>query len=692
MGHTKSEEPRAPDVEQGRTSGPSEQNLSEKPPEAMAEVSSVPNQAPGIGDLNTALLEIEYLRKELETERKARSALETRRAREVALTEKRIKGHLSYRLGQEIVASRSSPLAWIGLPRRLIRAYLAFRRDKPENSQRKMAPATPALVDLYKREGTAGIIRHLKQSDPAASEETLAHELIAVGRALDKAGVEGAEMVLTAEALETHTSTSTLRARFWACHRAADYKSAHDVAEQLWRISEEHNLSLPEQERLDRIFRHPVRQLSIVNLIREPSARTVEPVHGRLCYVLHNSLPHSSGGYATRSHGLASALVEAGWDVVAITRPGFPFDVTTDLSIEDVKPEDQVDRVRYIRLFKPSRRGYSPTQYISLAAEVIETELRRQRPEIVVAASNHLTGLPTLIAARRLGIPFFYEVRGLWEITRLSREPEFEKNINYWLQRELEAAVATKADGVFTLTEAMREELCTRGVPRQQITLLPNSCDATKFTPQKKDPDLQLKLDLPENVPIIGYIGTFVNYEGLDDLAKAAGILKHRGLEFRLLLVGNEDASGIGRGEITQLIEERARRDGFFDWLIMPGRIPHDHVPRYYSLIDITPFPRKPLPVCEMVSPIKPLEALAMGKAVLVSNVQALSEIIRDGETGLQFRKGDVSDLADKLHSLLLDPPLRERLGREGRRWVQEERSWSAAAQRMQNVMRSCIS
>lgn len=632
-------------------------------------------------------LEIKRLRQELAKERRTRAALHGRFAEDLKLTEKRIKGHLSYRLGKEIVTSGRSPLAWLGLPLRLLRAYGDYRRAARAATEPRARPASARLVKLYESEGPESVTRQIARSNRRLPPAAVARELVKAGRALKAAGIEEAEVTLTAAAVKLHRSTATLRAHFWSAHRARDFDRAREVAEELYRIAEEQTLSSEERGRLERIFLHPVRQLSILQLIHPSETPGLERISGRLCYVLHNSLPHSSGGYATRSHGLARALLEAGWDVVAVSRPGFPFDVTSNLTAGEVEPVDLIDGIRYVRNFEPSRRGLAPAQYIELAAAAVENELRQQRPEVVVAASNHLTGLPALIAARRLGIPFFYEVRGLWEITRLSREPQFAQHINFWIQKSLEAAVASHAEGVFTLTEAMRAELVVRGVPPARITLLPNCCDPKQFFPRPRDRELQEQWALPEEVPVIGYVGTFVSYEGLDDLAQACGLLKKQGARFRLLLVGNEDASGSSRGRITQAIEDLARREDFLEWLIMPGRVAHEMAPRYYSLIDITPFPRKALPVCEMVSPIKPLEALAMEKAVLVSDVGALAEMVCDGETGLHFRKGDVRDLAAKLLCLLGDRGLRERLGREGRQWVERERTWSAVAQRMQNAI-----
>ena len=282
-----------------------------------------------------------------------------------------------------------------------------------------------------------------------------------------------------------------------------------------------------------------------------------------------------------------------------------------------------------------------------------------------------------MIAAKKLKIPFYYEVRGFWEVTRISREPEFEQTEWYKLLCEFEAFVAQEADHVFTLTTPMMEELVKRGVNSKKITLLPNSCNPENFIPRDRDLKLAKKLKISNDIPVIGYIGTFVQYEGLDHLAEACGLLKQKGIEFRLLIVGNENTAGTDRGPISQSILDIAQKYEFEDWLIMPGRVPHEEVESYYSLIDIAPFPRKPQPVTEMVSPMKPLEAAAMKKAIIASSVKALVDMIDDGHTGMIFEKGNIEDFATKLELLLRDKNLRVKLGDNARAWVENERTWS---------------
>lgn len=425
----------------------------------------------------------------------------------------------------------------------------------------------------------------------------------------------------------------------------------------------------------------PLKAVELTKRLWERQALTIDPVPGRVAYIMHNTLPYTSGGYATRGHGMALGLQAAGLDVQCVSRPGYPGDVLPEEETWEGYPEcDVIEGISYHRIFEPLRRGNSGGNYTELAIEKLTTLFRDLRPSVVMAASNYVTALPASMAARALGIPFIYEVRGFWEITRISREPEYLGTMNFQILKNYEAQTAMAADAVLTLTTPMMEELIDRGVDPAKITLAPNSCDPSRFTPRGRDVALAAHYAIPEDVPVIGYIGTFVQYEGLEHLAEACAKLKARGVKFRLLMVGNENTSGLERGPIAEEVLRIARESGLDEWLIMPGRIPHDEVEAHYSLIDVAPFPRKPQPVTEMVSPMKPLEALAMEKAVVVSSVRALTEMIKDGETGLVFEKGNVDSLAATLAQLLEDGALRARLGRTGRKWVEAERSWAKTA------------
>lgn len=445
------------------------------------------------------------------------------------------------------------------------------------------------------------------------------------------------------------------------------------------------------QRFIDFMEKSQLAQLELFNEIPGPgSSRKIPFAKKRICYILHNSLPFSSGGYATRSHGMACGLRKSGFEVIVITRPGYPGDIIPNFG-ETEQACDTLDGIPYQRIFQPGSKGIPPLEYIKRAAHALEQKFRELRPEIVMAASNYLTGLPALMACRRLGIPFIYEVRGLWEITRISREPAFGDTAAFFIQKIFEARVCRLADHALTLTRGLKKELMDRGVREKSISIAPNACDIEAFSPQERDKRLAHKYGIPADAPVIGYIGTFVVYEGLDLLIDACVSLKKKGYVFRILLVGNENASGKERGPISADLRRRAAVGGLEDWLIMPGRIPHAEVAAHYSLTDIAPFPRKAWPVCEIVSPMKPLEAMAMGKAVVASSVDALAEMILDGETGLIFEKENLKDLEDKLELYLKNPALRRKTGENARKFIARNRSWteviSKVAPIIENIM-----
>jgi glycosyltransferase involved in cell wall biosynthesis/SAM-dependent methyltransferase len=619
----------------------------------------------------------------------------------------------SYRIGRALVRSMKSIRGALALPselwsigrdvmarrraRRLDRgddvAHLALPSTASKRRARSAQRQNPAddisvdaLVALYRREGMPAAMARLMSALPAVGERMLSVRMLQFGKALGASGEQAAEVALAENALSLDRSDATLRGYFWVAQRAGQFEQACRTIGELEALYGPRP-NKDQTATLAKLRSSPAYQLSLLSLVVEQPLDRIESVPRRVCYVLHNSLPYSSGGYGTRSHGVASGLKNAGYDVVVVTRPGFPLDIKPDLSASDVPGEHVVDAIRYVHTLAPQRKGMSLMQYVMEAADAVEARLREFRPSLVMAASNYVTALPSLIAARRLGLPFIYEVRGLWEITRISRDQDFENTPAFAIQRLLESRVAQHADHVFTLTEPMREELVQRGVDAGKVHLLPNSCDPTRFLPRSRDGQLAQRLGIPGDVPVIGYIGTFVDYEGLPDLALACALLKRRGVAFRLLLVGNENASGQDRGPITEEIASIARAEGFSEWLIMPGRVPHEEVEKYYSLIDIAPFPRRPLPVCEMVSPMKPLEALAMEKAVLVSSVRALTEMVAEGRTGRVFEKGNIAALADVLHDMIEQPAQRQTLGREGRRWVSEERTWDQVGRKFRSIV-----
>lgn len=404
-----------------------------------------------------------------------------------------------------------------------------------------------------------------------------------------------------------------------------------------------------------------------------PVGRGFEPRPRTVLAALAQSLPDQSGGYATRSHGILTGLQGLGWDVEAVTRLGFPYDRWSRSDPRRVAPYDDVDGLRYHRVLAASEPGPYPqhplTAYVDRYAAALTQHARRHRPALLHASSFHVNGLATRAAAARLGIPYVYEMRGLEDLMKVSRDPGFAGSDRDRFLDTVELASCAGAARVFVITEALRREMAARGVPEDRLVVLPNGVHTHLFEPRPRDPELEEALGL-RGTTVIGYAGGLVDYEGLELLLEAVAALKARRADFRLLVVGD--------GPHEAAVRATADRLRLGDVAVFTGRVPHEQVGRYLSLVDVAPFPRLPLPVCELISPIKPFESMAMGRAVVVSSVAALTEIVADGTTGLVFEKGSVGSLTAVLERLLDEPDLRAKLGDSARTWVRNERDWSS--------------
>ena len=386
--------------------------------------------------------------------------------------------------------------------------------------------------------------------------------------------------------------------------------------------------------------------------------------------VLSQSLPHTSGGYATRTHGVLTGLHEQGYQVHAVTRLGFPYDRWPG-STRTVPSTDEIDGISYHRLVDSRRRypQYPVVDYVEETAAGVERIAREQRAALIHASSFYVAGLAGLTAARRLGIPFLYEMRGLEELMKVSNDPAFAGSEREAFLQHVETTVAREADAALLITRALRDEMVDRGVDPDRAVVVPNGVHTDRFVPIDRDRELESRFGF-EGKTVIGYVGGLVYYEGVDLLMQAVARLRatREDDDFRVLIVGD--------GPFERVVRENAVSSGVLDVVTFTGRIPHAEVERHLSLVDIAPFPRLPLPVCELISPIKPFESMSMGKAVIASDVAALAEIVTDGQTGRLFRKGDVDSLAAVLGELLDDPDQRRVLGAAAREWVVRERDW----------------
>lgn len=383
---------------------------------------------------------------------------------------------------------------------------------------------------------------------------------------------------------------------------------------------------------------------------------TAEP--GSMLYVAASALPYHTSGYTTRTHEVIRALSASGARVHAMTRPGYPGDRKDRLCDVGGK-ETSVGEVCYLHAAGPTNKR-PVLQYALQAASVVASQAKRHRVAVIHAASNHVNALPALLAARQLGIPFQYEMRGLWELTRVSRMPQYEGKQSFRQGLQLEGLVARHADRVFVISEQLgRLAQDHWGVPAERMFLLPNCVDPERFV--AADPQAV-------EAGTIAYAGSLMGYEGLDTLVDAVGLLTRRGHTLRVDIVGD--------GEARPGLQAQVQRQGLAGQIRFLGRMPPDKARETICRCALVCIPRKPFKVCEIVPPIKLVEALAMGKPVIVPDLPVFRDELGDNPVGWFFTAGDASDLAVIIENALQDTERLKTLSAEAREYAIRERSW----------------
>jgi PEP-CTERM/exosortase A-associated glycosyltransferase len=398
----------------------------------------------------------------------------------------------------------------------------------------------------------------------------------------------------------------------------------------------------------------------------EVAAVRPAPTSGRILHFLTNSLPYREAGYTVRSQNVARCQADAGLDPHMATRAGFP---RTE-GLRGAPPTSVVDGIAYHRILPDLDPATPIDRLVRAEAEAAQALVEDLRPALLQPASNHVNAQVALALRDRYGIPVVYEVRGFLEETWRSRaSSDVASSDRYRASREVETACMRDADAVVTLSETMRQDILARGGTHEElVVVVPNAVDVDRFVPGARDPALAARLGIGDD-PVVGYISSFTGYEGIRYLIDATAELRRRGHRVRCLLVGD--------GEERAALEAAARATGLDDaTFVFTGRVPHERVLDYYRLIDVFVVPRTNDRVSQLVTPLKPYEAMAMERALVVSAVGALLEIVADGETGRSFTPEDPIALADVVEPLLDDPAERTRLGRAARVWVTEHRTW----------------
>lgn len=391
----------------------------------------------------------------------------------------------------------------------------------------------------------------------------------------------------------------------------------------------------------------------------------------RILHVLDHSLPMHSG-YTFRTRAIMKAQARRGWTVAGVTGPRQTWDGASDHEVADG-----------LDFYRTTPPGGAPSpigewREIRAFARRIAQVCEIVQPDVLHAHSPVLDAMAALRAGKRLGLPVLYEIRAFWEDAAVGNGTGVEGSRRYRLIRWLETRACRRADAVAVICEGLRRDLVHRGIESGKIMVSPNGVDLALFgEPPPRDGALAAELGL-DGAEVLGFIGSFYPYEGLDDLIAAMPVLVGQRPDAHLVLVGG--------GPAEQALRAQAQASSARDHIHFIGRVPHDQVERYYSLIDVLVYPRKRMRLTDLVTPLKPLEAMAQRRLVAASDVGGHRELIRHGETGTLFPPDNPRAMALALSHLLGDrgawPAMRER----GRAYVEAERNWDANIARYRPV------
>ena len=357
----------------------------------------------------------------------------------------------------------------------------------------------------------------------------------------------------------------------------------------------------------------------------------------KILHVLDHSLPLHSG-YTFRTRAILKAQAASGLDVRGITGPLYHEGESGAATHDELTFHRTPDAVS-------GPPGVREWRAIVAFRRAIEGVIAEWRPDILHAHSPAICGLAALGAARRADLPVVYEIRAFWEDAAVGNGAGREGSLKYRMTRMLENRVVAGADAVFTIAKGLRDDLVARGHDPAKIVLSPNGVDLSLFgDPPPRDAALAAELGIAER-PVIGFIGSFYDYEGLDDLIAAMPRLRQRHPQVKLLLTGG--------GPVEDALRSQAAASPAHEAIVFTGRVPHGEVERYYSLIDVLAYPRKKSRLTDLVTPLKPLEAMAQRRLVAASDVGGHRELIEDGRTGILFPPDDPVAIADALADFL---------------------------------------
>jgi PEP-CTERM/exosortase A-associated glycosyltransferase len=403
----------------------------------------------------------------------------------------------------------------------------------------------------------------------------------------------------------------------------------------------------------------------------------------KVLHVLESSIP-DTGGYTIRARAIVDFQKRSGLEPAVVTGPIFPSkNPSVTLEHFDGVPYYRTNHIPAPASAKSKLASYGlRAMMFSRYRRAVLDIAERERPDVIHAHSSYANAYAAFPAARRLGIPLVYEVRTLWGESAVIEDGLRHNSLKHRLVWQLELGAMRGADLVVPIARGIRSELVRRGIPSSKLEVVPNGVDSTRFIPGVRDAARALAAGVDGSF-VLGFVGSIRRLEGLTTLLAALAICRGQGRNMRLVVVGE--------GPERKVLQAEAERLGLTG-VTFTGNVPHTDVASWYSIMDVLVYPRMRAVINERVTPLKPLEAMALGKVCVGSDVGGLTELIHDGETGVVFRADDAGDLAAKLMGLMDDRSRMERLRHTALEFVRRERDWRSIVPRYLELYNRIIS
>ena len=389
-------------------------------------------------------------------------------------------------------------------------------------------------------------------------------------------------------------------------------------------------------------------------------------------------------GYTTRAKYIVRSLKKLSFDPVVISSPRQPEDPNCKMNGHDL-PVGSYNKILYYRSSNFASRKRRKLARIPFLRELLEINafannidilIKRIKPELLHAHSPILVGYSAYKSARKNNLPVVYEIRAFWEDAAVDLGKIQPNSFRYRLIRYLETRLLKKVDAIAVICEGLKKDILQRGILEEKVFVVPNGVDTERFVPRIKDNDLLNKLSIKRKT-VVGFIGTMFNFEGIEVLIEAMRLLENHNDVVCLI---------VGYGQSEKKIKALIKEYGLENRVKFLGKISNEVIESYYSIIDIFIYPRLSFRITELVTPLKPLEAMAMGKTVIASDVGGLKELINDGEDGLLFKSGEAHDLVKKILHVMNNKPLAQKLRQTARKNMVQNRNWTKIAETYKTV------